>query len=151
MQNTDHLQSWSQQKQIVHLMSKLHGLVVRRQFVSTNGITMHFLGLVNSKGSVWAIYCLIVFTEPAPLGWFSHRVPMFVCFFVSLFVFLFAPSGAVFFKASHWPWNHMISTRPLIGPSPPFKKIYIYTYILPPRFFFLFFFFLFLLPIQKKI
>ena len=34
-------------------------------------------------------------------------------------VCLCAPSGAVFFEASHWPWDHMISSRPLIGRPPP--------------------------------
>ena len=31
-----------------------------------------------------------------------------------------SPSHAIFFEASHWPCDHMISSRPLIGqPSPP--------------------------------
>ena len=34
-------------------------------------------------------------------------------------VCLSAQSGTVFFKASHWPWDHMTSSRPLIGPPPP--------------------------------
>ena len=36
-------------------------------------------------------------------------------------VCLCAPSDAVLFEASHWPRDHMISSRPLIGepPSPP--------------------------------
>ena len=46
-----------------------------------------------------------------PLGQFSHRVAMSGC----LWFCLFAPSDAVFFEASHWPWDHMISSRPLIG------------------------------------
>ena len=40
-----------------------------------------------------------IFTESAPLGGFSHRVHMSIC----LFMCLFAPSGAFFFKAFHWP------------------------------------------------
>ena len=30
--------------------------------------------------------------------------------------------GWIFSKASHRPWGHMISSRPLIGPPPPKKK-----------------------------
>ena len=40
-----------------------------------------------------------------PLGRVSHRVAMSVC----LLVCLSAQSDAVFFEASHWPWDHMIS------------------------------------------
>ena len=29
-----------------------------------------------------------------------------------------APSGAVFSEASHWPSDHMIRSRPLIGQPP---------------------------------
>ena len=54
----------------------------------------------------------IIFTEMAPLGRFSHRVAMSVC----LSGCLFAPSDAVFLEASHWPWDHMIISRPLMGP-----------------------------------
>ena len=40
-----------------------------------------------------------------PLGRVSQRVAMSVC----LSVCLSAPSDAVFYKASHWPWDYMIS------------------------------------------
>ena len=33
-------------------------------------------------------------------------------------VCLYVPSSAVFFKASHWPSDHMIRSRPLIGQPP---------------------------------
>ena len=38
-------------------------------------------------------------------------------------VWMFVLSGAVFSEASHWPWDHMISSRPLIGPPslPPLE------------------------------
>ena len=63
-------------------------------------------------------------------GQLSLEVAMFVCFHqlgptgpswsvsrhVQMFVCVSAPSGAVFFKASHWPGDHMISSRSLIGP-----------------------------------
>ena len=39
------------------------------------------------------------------------------CPCVCLCVCLSAPSGAVFFEASHWLSGHMISSRPLIGPQ----------------------------------
>ena len=38
------------------------------------------------------------------------------CPLVCLSVFLFAPFGAFFLEAFHWPLDHMISSRPLIGP-----------------------------------
>ena len=37
----------------------------------------------------------VIFTNSAPLDPVGHRVAMSVC--------LSAPSGAVFFEASHWP------------------------------------------------
>ena len=70
---------------------------------------------------------LYIFTESAPQGQFRHRATMFVSH-------LSAPSNAVFLGASHRPWGHMISSRPLIGPPSPQKKS-------PPSpiFFFIFF------------
>ena len=56
-----------------------------------------------------------IFTNSAPLGRVGHRVAMSVC----VSVCLFAPSGAVFFEASHWPSGHMTRSWPLIGQPPP--------------------------------
>ena len=60
-----------------------------------------------------------IFTNSAPLGRVGHRVAMSVC----MSGCLCAPSSAVFSQASHWPWGHMISSRPLIGPPslPPLE------------------------------
>ena len=55
------------------------------------------------------------FTNWAPLGRVGHRAAMSVC----LSVCVFAPSCAVCFEASHWPSDHMIRFRPLIGRPPP--------------------------------
>ena len=62
---------------------------------------------------------VLIFTNSAPLGRVGHRVGMSVY----LSGCLSAPSGAVFSEASHWPWDHMISSRPLIGPPslPPLE------------------------------
>ena len=45
------------------------------------------------------------------------------CPCVCLSVCVSAPSCAVFSEASHWPWDHMISSRPIIGPPslPPLE------------------------------
>ena len=51
-------------------------------------------------------------TESALLGWLRHRVAMSVC------VWFCAIGCSFFFRASHWPWGHMISSKPLIGPPP---------------------------------
>ena len=48
-----------------------------------------------------------IFTNSAPLGRVGHRVAMSVCVSVVLCVCGSAPSGAVFFEASHWPSDHM--------------------------------------------
>ena len=50
-----------------------------------------------------------------PLGRFIHRVAMsvYICIYMS-------PPQAIFFEASHWPSDHMISSRPPpSSPSPP--------------------------------
>ena len=63
------------------------------------------------------------------------------CPFVCLCVCVSAPSVAVFFEASDWPCDHMISSRPLIGQPPPHKKN-LNKKSLPQPFFILFFFIL---------
>ena len=65
---------------------------------------------------------------------------MFVCFCVCLSVCLsvclFAPSDVVFFRASHWPWDHMFRSRPLnVQPyptpqNPPKKNLFFWP---PPK------------------
>ena len=56
--------------------------------------------------------CSYIFNESAPLNLFSHRGAMSVC----VCVCLSAPSDAVFTKASHWPWDHMIISRDSVSP-----------------------------------
>ena len=55
------------------------------------------------------------------LGGFSLVVAMSVLIHPSIL----SLSHAIFFKASRWPSDHMISSRPVIGqppPTPPPKK-----------------------------
>ena len=44
-----------------------------------------------------------------------------------------SPFHVIFFKASHWPCDHMISSRPLISqlPPPPKKKFAFAFFLLP--------------------
>ena len=65
-----------------------------------------------------------IFTELALLGRFSHRVSMSVRPSIRPSIRGYAPLGAVFFKAFHWPLGHMISSRPLIGPPTPTTHIF---------------------------
>ena len=53
---------------------------------------------------------LVIFTNSAPLGRVGLKVAMSIC----LSVCVFAPTGAVFFEAFHWPSDHMTRSRPLI-------------------------------------
>ena len=55
----------------------------------------------------WNLECELIFTESAPLGRFSHRVAMSVCVIVCAIGCNFFP------EASHWPWDHMVSSRSL--------------------------------------
>ena len=55
--------------------------------------------------------CILEFSPNRPTGliWSRSRdVRPYVCCILS-------PSDAIFFEASHWPSDHMISLRPLIG------------------------------------
>ena len=63
--------------------------------------------------------CGISPNRPTGSIWSSRRnVRLYVCIILS-------PPHVIFFKASHWPSDHMISSGPLIGQSsfpPPLKK-----------------------------
>ena len=64
---------------------------------------IHKLTIINNMvfSPTWPHWAELVIESPCPS----------VC--------LCAPSGAVFSEASHWPSDHMIRSRPLIGQPPP--------------------------------
>ena len=57
------------------------------------------------------------FSLNRPLDCFGLVVAMSVRMYVSGGPGILSPSHAIFFKASHWPSDHMIRFRPLIGLS----------------------------------
>ena len=61
----------------------------------------------------WESQCLLYteFSQNRPLGPFCLVVP-------SPSVSISSPLHSLFFEASHWPWDHIISSRPLIGQPP---------------------------------
>ena len=70
-----------------HLLSKLHGLVIRCQ-VSTKGIKMQFVGVVVSKSSTLTVYRLSSWFVPSKLKTYS--------------------SLCVPYRLSHLSWFHEI-------------------------------------------
>ena len=76
-----------------------------------------------------------IFTESAPLCWFSNIVAMSMCLSWCL-----QYRVQFFFRGGHWPWGHMISSSPLIdSPSLDFmtalyydKFIYNYAHNIEP-------------------
>ena len=60
------------------------------------------------------------FKESSLIGKFFHRVAMSI--FLSFYL---SPLCEIFFEASHWPSDHMIRFRPLIGWPPPLILIQI--------------------------
>ena len=79
------------------------------QYCVVNLIYCHkfkfFLGTQSTKCRTIVFFL----TELAPPGWFSQRVDMSICRCVCVCHYMH-------FLAFHWPWDHMISSRPLIGP-----------------------------------
>ena len=67
-------------------------------------------------------YSSILHFSPTRPHW-AELVIESPCPSVCVCVCLSAPSGAVFFEASHWPSDQMTRSRPLIGPPslPPLK------------------------------
>ena len=64
---------------------------------------------ISVQGSGGQTMWIRIFTNSAPLGRVSHRVAMSVCLSVCLRHWV-----QFFFKASHWPSDHMTRSRPLI-------------------------------------
>ena len=86
-----------------------------------------FLVLVDSK--IVALLCMNTFHQfslnrPTELTRSSSRN---VCIYVYM-----SPSHAIFFKACHWPSDHMISSRPFIG-KPSFPTLLSPPIPLPPQ------------------
>ena len=87
---------------VSHATSQVPGF--RCQVSGVSCQVSHFIYFIFTNSALWSS---------------SHRVCLWVCVFVCL-----SPSRAIFFKASHWPSDHMTRSRPLIGqpPLPPWGK-----------------------------
>ena len=78
------------------------------------GFKMDFLvGFESNRRSDW--------TQTFSLNWSFGRLGLAVVMSVCVSLTL-SPSHAMFFDASHWPSDHMITSRPLIG-QPSFPNI----------------------------
>ena len=81
------------------------------------------------------IWFLQVFGWNSAPEFFFHQLGLVLGLVVAMSVcccrlLVVSPSNAIFFEASHWPCDHMISLRPLIGqPSPPSSNLYRFHYL----------------------
>ena len=66
---------------------------------------VHFLDKISIAHNL--LYLVFLFSLNRPLGRFGLVVAMSVR--------ISSPPHAIVFEASHWPSDHMISSRPLIG------------------------------------
>ena len=81
------------------------------------GIFRHLLWIVGHLFWDCQAICLgstAYFHWLGPLGRVSHRVAMSVCLVLNV-----VPSNAIYFEASQWPWDDMISSQASHCPPPP--------------------------------